>query len=352
MALNILNLNSETIHFGLDHLEIYWTFKNETELFDCLDFDNSNTWGFEDYNIVKTEVHKYEYKIIFLKDNHSVFAYYKWKPKTNIQWVWTRDYIVIYSSAFLLLTLDEILYFLEWYFELWKCRRFDICMDLKIDIESLLNNFKEPKTWVEFKKSWVRETKYFWESKTTLNKRQLIRVYNKLLDTKKKKKIDLYANYFDNKDVSRVELEVRQELAKNVNYRELFYSYELLLWIFKNYLKKYTDIFEDIAIDNITLYRKPESIPPEKYQSLYYRTLRKSIFVWHARAIYNMWFCPIRVLIAEWFINDNTKEIIWIDAFDELLYREMQARANSRDEIYLNENWHDILDKLYKYGRV
>jgi len=41
---------------------------------------------------------------------------------------------------------EEILYFLEFYFDLKHCRRFDICIDLKIDIEDLLKNFNEYKT--------------------------------------------------------------------------------------------------------------------------------------------------------------------------------------------------------------
>jgi len=58
---------------------------------------------------MKTEVYKYKYKIIFNKDDYSYFAYYKGLPKSEKQPVATRDYIVVYSTAFKLLEYEEIL---------------------------------------------------------------------------------------------------------------------------------------------------------------------------------------------------------------------------------------------------
>jgi hypothetical protein len=77
------------------------------------------------------------------------------------------------------------------------------------------------------------------------NKRQLIRVYNKITDILVKKKIALYQDYLVENNITRIELEIRPELAKVRNYREVFDN-SILMRIFKNYLRKYTDIFNEI----------------------------------------------------------------------------------------------------------
>jgi hypothetical protein len=349
-----INFQNEVLNFGLDHLEVYGIFKHEKELFDVLDFDNSNYWELEDFTFTKTEVPKFEYKVIFTKDNYSVFAYYKWKPKSKRQPVGTRDYIVVYSTAFKLMEIKEIQYFLEWYFDLSHCRRFDICMDFKKDIQKILKYFKDFKTETNFKKKWKIETRYIWEVKNTLNKRQIIRVYDKLKDLIVKKKVNLYSWYFDYKEtgVTRIELEIRQELAKNIEYYVLLHNQDKLFWIFKNYVWKHTELLNFIEVEKISLYKEPEKIDPEKYQSLYYRTQRKNLFVWHAKTIFNMWFCPIRVLISEWLIQENTIKLIWIRNFEELLQRELKIRREEKEDKNMSENLHEILNNLYKYGRV
>jgi hypothetical protein len=58
--------------------------------------------------------------------------------------------------------------------------------------------------------------------KNSKNKRQLIRVYDKIRDIKEKKKIALYKDYLIEKNVTRVELEIRPELAKVRQYLDVF----------------------------------------------------------------------------------------------------------------------------------
>ncbi len=313
-----LNILNNIIHFGLDHLEIFWTFKFESEMFEKLDFDNSNYWEIEDYSFTKNEVPRYKYKIIFTKDNYSLFAYYKWELNSN-SIIKSKDKIVIYSTAFKLIWKDEILYFLEWYFKLDKCFRFDICIDITIYINTILNNFKDLKTWKEFIKSWNIETRYIWDSNKYKNKRQIIRIYNKILDINEKNKHKLYKNYLVEDYVTRVELEIRSELAKNIDYKSLFNN-QILSWIFKNYLRNHTYLFKMEWVEDITLFKKIEKkVNQELYQWTIYKNQRKAVFVWHAKSIYNMWYCPVRILIWEWLILEDTKkfldrdivEIIW-----------------------------------------
>jgi hypothetical protein len=339
-------------HFWLDHLEIFWTFKNEN-IFNKLDFDNSNYSELDEYKITKNEVPKYKYKIIFNKNNYSYFAYYKWLPKSKKQPIATRDYIVIYSTAFKLLEYEEVLWFIEYYLNLKHCRRFDICIDLKINIDELLKNyFKKYKTGRDYRKWNKTETRYFWELKNSLNKRQLIRVYNKNLDILEKKKIDLYQDYLTFNNITRIELEIRPELAKVRNYKEVFDDV-LLIGIFKNYLYKYTKIFEQIEWEKITLYKsKNKILSSEDYQGIFYKTWRLKNFIWSSRTIYNLWFCPVRILIWEWYIKDKTKIALWIDKIEDLINKEREVKIRTRENYYIRNNINEILSNLYKYGKI
>ena len=343
---NKFNIEKHILHFWLDHLEIYWTFKDES-VFEILDFDNSNYSELDEYIIEKHEVPRFKYKISFKKDSYTLFAYYKWISKSESQWVWTRDYITIYSTAFKLYEYEEIAYFIENYLNLDKCRRYDICMDLNLNITELLNSeFKVQKTGTEFKKSWKIETRYYWELKNTKNKRQLIRVYDKQKDILAKKKVWLYKDYLIHDNVTRIELEIRPELAKNRHYSDIFDDI-LLIWIFKNYLYKYTHIFEEIPVSKMSLYKAPEvKFDAEDYQWLYYKTQRKAMFLWHAKTIFNMWFCPVRVLILEWLIKEKTLLALWMDKIQDIYKKEKDLA----EEHYFKRNFKEFMEELYGRG--
>jgi hypothetical protein len=61
-----------------------------------------------------------------------------------------------------------------------------------------------------------------------MNKRYIVRVYDKLKDIIEKKKTKLYQNYLLEESVTRVELEIRPELAKNISYEKLFQTPEII----------------------------------------------------------------------------------------------------------------------------
>ena len=267
--------------------------------------------------------------------------------------------VVAYSTAFRLLEYEEILWFLEWFLELLHCRRFDICMDVKTEINAFLETyFSEHTTWREYKKAWKIQTRYYGEVMNSRNKRQLIRVYDKILDIKEKQKYKLFADYFALWDVTRIELEVRQELAKEISYKDIFND-ALLLSIFKNYLGRQTDIFGSLPVLSQTLYRdkkkyryingKRREIDSEEMQGIFYATGRKNTFIWHARAIYNLWFCPVRVLIGEGYIKPKTERILWSDLIQHLLRMESKLKQ----EFYLKKarkkDFQHLLDNSPEY---
>lgn len=337
------------IHFGLDHLEVFGTCKYEKELFESLDFDNSNYWELEDYSFTKNEVPKYKYKIIFTKDNYSLFAYYKWdKDLPGI--IKSKDKIVVYSTAFKLLSYEEIQYFLQWYFDLNKCYRFDVCLDINMDINLVLSDFNDLNTGTEFKKKWNIETRYIWESNKYRNKRQIIRVYNKILDITKKHKHKLYKEYLAEEYVTRLELEVRSELAKNVDYKELFND-DILSAIYRNYFKKYTKMFQVPWAKNISLYKKPLlDIDPEDYQSLVYKLWKRKLCLGHMKTIYNLWFCPVRMAIVEWLIQPKTQRMLWWDLIELLREKEVELKNQARENAYKRKVQAWLISDENNYG--
>mgnify|MGYP006410454705 FL=1 len=323
---NIKNIEEFIFHFGLDHLEVYGTFKDEKFI------DSHLVKIIAGYEIEKFyNVHHFHYKIIFKKDWETVFAYYKW---IQMQTIPTKDYVIIYWTWFRLILEEEIKFFLL-QFNLSKTKRFDIAVDLLIDIDSVLWEFKElTQRWATFNGPWWEiETQYIWDKKKR-NKRQVIRIYNKIVDIQGKKKNNLYQDYLTQTHITRLELEVRSELAKNRHYSDLF-DIQILLWILKNYIYKHSKIFEELPWEKITLFQKKyKEIPKEEFQATVYRDQRRKIFIWHAKSIFEMWYCPVRILLWESLIQEDTKkfldrdivEIIW--ELEITLKREEQTKRN------------------------
>ena len=345
------DIKNNVIHFWLDHLEFYAECKHEVQLFSALDFDNSNVGELEDYVYFKTEVRNYKYKIMFLYEWYPVFAFYKWSKDANIA---TKDYLVVYGTAFKILAETDIRYFVEWYFEnISHLRRFDLCLDLPYFIMDILSFFPHYKwKWAVFNdENGDIATQYFWEKQKGKNKRHIIRVYNKILDLVQSKKIKLFRDYFQFDCVTRTELEIRAELARNISYEDIWKK-EVQQAIFKNYLSKRTELFNFIPYEKMSLFKKKEiDIDSEEYQSLYYKTQRKNIFLGHAKTIYNLWLCPVRVLIWEWYIQPKTASIFWLDIIEHLWVMERKIKQ----EFYLRKqkirDFQNLLDNSPEYEK-
>ncbi len=323
------NIEEYIYHFWLDHLEIYWTFKDEYFL---NSIEVRKIWWYDIERV--NNVPKYKYKILFKRNLETLFAYYKWDKEQNIA---TKDYVIVYSTGFKLILEEEIKFFL-YQFNFWRVKRFDIAVDLLIDINSVLSNFKElNQRWATFNwPNWEIETQYIWD-KQRRNKRQIIRIYDKIKDTQNRKKNLIYKDYLNQEHVTRVELEIRSDLAKN-RYWEYLFDIQILLWILKNYLSKHTEIFDSLPWEKITLFQKiDKNIDPKKYQSTIYRDKRNKVFIWHARSIFEMWYCPVRILLWEQLIQDSTKKFLDKDIVERLWELEIEIKREQhfkRQEIY------------------
>jgi len=325
-------------HLWIDEMEIYATFLHE-EIFLWVDFDNSNQIFFCEYGCTKVENPRYEYQVIFSQNNINLFSYFKGtKKKGKIE---TKDYVVFYGSCFRIHGKDFALDVLLSFFRLSDThifRRFDICADFLLPIQTILSKFKKPKQKGAnfYGSKWEIETGYIWEKKNSLNRRSIIRIYNKKADIIAKWKNKLYQDYLIQDDVTRIELEIRRELAKNYTLEELLVE-ENLIGILKNYLGKHTCIFEEYDIDKISLYRKPKKVDFEIIQAHGEWLMRVRMFLGHARWLLVRWLDPVYALLAKDIIDERTKSV---------LMRRWNFVEVMREIKLLAENWREIMDAI------
>ena len=325
-------------HFWLDHLEVYGTFLDESR-FLGMDFENSNQSFFEDFSCTKVENPKFEYQILFSRNNITLFSYFKGKKlKSNIK---TKDYVAIYSSCFRVLGIEWVTNILLSYFHIQErnnLRRFDICFDFNIPIEIILSRFQkvEQRGSDFYGSQWEVQTRYIWEKKISKNKRNLIRIYNKKVDILSKWKNELYQDYLLEDSITRIELEIRRELAQNYTFEELL-IWENLMWIMKNYLAKHTTIFHELNVSKISLYRKPKNVDFWIIQTNHSWLLRVRIFLWHARWLLERWLDPIYALLDKQIIHPTTLEVLNKSGN----FIEVMRMIKNRER-----NWKEILDAI------
>jgi len=139
---------------------------------------------------------------------------------------WRREFFEVTWQA-LTIYGKEIFYFLfsELGLVFDRFDRFDICFDLFLKVGYFEENILTDKTKknstytpIRTKKNWV-ETIYLNERDRKKNSHLLHRIYNKILDSKKKWKLFLYECYKDEetgkyRDVTRFEVEVREDVAR------------------------------------------------------------------------------------------------------------------------------------------
>lgn len=313
-------LKQEDIYyFNIDELEVYWTFSNYLELLKWINNSNSDYIEFLDFTLYKSDkLRDYNYKIDFFKWDIKCFAFYVWK--TLNEYITTRDYLKVYWNAFKVLELYEIIDFIDIYIELdykdikkWRrnntIKRFDIAIDVKKDIKNILKNFKKlSQKWASFHwNTWELETYYIWEYQKKLNKWLLIRIYDKVKDIKKKNKQKLYSDYLNQENLTRIELEFRNDITKFVDLNSLLdrsYIFNLLI----KYIEKHTKIFDRVKTEDVKkLKRLNKKIDLDKLKidkvlnQRYY-----SSFIWYWYKIKEIWLCPINILLRNCLIKEST----------------------------------------------
>jgi len=344
----------------LDYLEVLWTSKKIEEITTSLSKDidwYAKSDEFPWYLVRRVEkVMNYEYKIILRKNGFDCFAYHKWMQQWSID---TKDFISAYWTAFRVFdSSDEIINFILDNIEYRWLRRFDIAVDISEDIKDVHKNFKKNKwKWsLFFDDKWDIQTFYIWEKQKKLNKRQLIRCYNKIDDIKRTTRQVLYPEYLAQEHITRIEIEYRSELTKGVDILDLM-SIKFLYNLFYSYISKHTGIFSQIKFDEhkLTSIRKRVSIEDLKYDELL-KSRYVNIFMWYWKTILEIWGCPVDILLRRWSISEDTKKDIVLSIVDgefrQDRYEFWLWVRNSRYIFRDEDDWieylsNQVLDALY-----
>lgn len=352
LNLDVMKLRQTDIYyFGVDYIEVLWKLKRLNEI---------NFWfWFEDWNR-KTifpwfelrrddRVTNYEYKIVFNYKWIDCYAYHVWKENWAVT---TEDYMAIYWIAFVLFPeLSEIIDFINKEMEINKLRRFDLAIDVLKDIKQIHKKFKKLKQkWsIFFDENWEIQTFYIWEKKKKNNRYKLLRVYNKKYDIHIKHRQKHYPDYLKQKDVTRIEIEIRSELAKNCTLNSLL-DRSYIFDMFLTYINNYTEIFSwfKYNITRLNQVNKKVSIDALKSDQ-YLKSRYVNIFRWYAKTILEIWWCPVDFLLRENLLSEDTKKDIALSIKDwkfrqdiyefwlNIRYAKSLFADNEDDVLYFND---------------
>lgn len=266
--------------FWIDYIRVSYNFNNKKiiELIEELkicDFDNSNfiIKRFWDLNItfIKSLYDKgisYMGVIYYKNNSYPIICIEDYSKK---QKEFTGNYwsVVLYGSYY---RLEELLYinikkFLNEFLYDTDISRVDYRIDFFYNKDIKIINYKKlcklrKKTKIKEFREWEKLTG--WIVWSRWSKRYITRWYDKLLDSEKKGKFDLYADYFDFKKVYRLEFEFLNHFCKGFKYQaieELKEKIKLVLWynslykdrIYRSYEKTdLTDIEKRFKYANTT----------------------------------------------------------------------------------------------------
>lgn len=316
MKINSTNVISNVLSFHIDWLEVYGTFRrnpylrqkiheitNDPFSFGSEEFE---LWDFTcDYRIW---VWNYKSKLTFKKNGVACFAYYEWVQVSEI--ITTKDYFVVYGKALRILTLEQILEFIEANIEIQYLRRLDLALDIQYDIADVIAEFRElrQKGWQHFWDHGKLETYTIGDRNPVKNRNLFIRVYDKVAEIYADKLQKLYPEYLTWESVTRVELEFRPDLCKNLPFERLRDD-EYLLDLFCRYIEKHTSLFQKLStrkVDRLSRPKKKQNpselhLIPKRYMSA---------FLGYARNIITMWWCPVDILLRNDIVRLSTVQDI------------------------------------------
>ena len=269
----------ELAHYWVDYIKSYIKIPDKNILYSLS--ANSNFKLFDYWinkliiELLPLAVDKYKrfYQIRF-NSISIAFIWSDWVEKGNNI---ANDFIEVTGQALNIFWLD-IFYFLMENFDLWfvKYKRIDFCFDIFMKMDYFYNSIlwekhKKSVTAInQSKKNWV-ETIYFWQKMLKKNNYMLTRIYNKIVDTVKKEKLFLYNERNDEKgnirDVTRFEIEAREDLAKYYKFNDLKNDNIVFARLVKSFYKLNVQFFKFLDFSAFKKYADKER--KEKKQILY-----------------------------------------------------------------------------------
>ena len=156
-----------------------------------------------------------------------------------------------------------------------KFTRVDICLDL-IDVtvpyihDTIISECDRKRlSKVFYDRKGGEQTIYFWEKSRKKNKYQLIRIYDKLEDSRKKGKEWLYPDYNEYTNVTRLELEIREEKAKYLNEEKILDVNYIFSVIIKQFYRFNYQFFWFLKFDDfLKKYKEEKSLYHERNEKI------------------------------------------------------------------------------------
>lgn len=281
-----MNLKEQYLFFWLDELE--FTIENH----DWTNMYDEDTWLLPEWNINDSNTDSAYIKLWWLDfyyDHFKPKGYSDWlkfrtvidkipvstfailKGRENV-WIWhkTKDKVVFYSSFFVLEKSWKLPFTLNEFYQAYlenknnQLRRMDVALDVPYTVKEvntyifpMVNFFSQ--IWQDKKNPLFSQTYYIKNPRTDWNRKYIFRIYDKILDTWKKKKWFLYPHLENNNDVRRIELELRSEECKRIIQFSisdiLDNKYKSVQRIFTKFFSKHTNLklsYEDIELKAYT----------------------------------------------------------------------------------------------------
>lgn len=346
----MINFKKDLLFFWIDELELILNtdldFKDSVyfsdELIFNLDDDNTSLayinilWINFKYSKIFPKGYEYGLKFETIIDDKIIDCFAilkgrKWRVITS------KNKVVFYSSFFILEHLKKlpfsILEFTTAFNYVW-INRLDLAFDIPYNIEILQEElFKNvnffAQIWRDVKNELFSQTYYIWNPRSDRNRKYIFRIYDKILDTFRKQKGFLYPHLQNQTDVRRIELELRAEECKRLNfdlYDILKNEKNCLMKIFANYFNKYS--IKKIDADKIYLKSYTSDFIDLKKLYLDNKQIPKDY-----------------MSRAYWYIN-NIKENTWYNwLFDVLIKKNWVNPYFINNSLDLLENYLSYLHK-------
>jgi len=265
-------------HFGVDYLKAILFWVDDKSPLHTLS-DNSTFSNFDNETVVElmpnaSDKWRKYYQIRDIKTNISLCFIWLW-GKGDI-----RDFFEVTGQW--LIARGGIGWFLNFSdkigLKIAHFNRVDICLDLiNVSVPYIYSRIlsekdrkKPTKIYYESeRKGGWEQTIYFGEKSRKKNSYQLLRIYDKLADSRAKKKEYLYPWYEKYESVSRFEIEIRQDLAKFWTREKLIDTNYIFGIIVKNFYKFNYQFFWFLKFDDF--------LKSEKSENSLYRERKKKI---------------------------------------------------------------------------
>ena len=264
-----------------------WFHKKFRQILNLIDTDNSNFYV-EEYWMLKLSYIKLNLSMgvclqisLVYNDTARPICLYNEFSQVTVKLSWKEWRLDFYGSLYRLIDIwyvpqDYIEKVIEWVTnqKSISLSRYDVAIDVFFNTKMKIKPYSEFKANTEFN-IWTRYTPYYkwknlesWSFGTKDTNLYLIRVYDKIADTKVKWKFSLYSDYLKYPSVHRHEIQFMSRYLKYISrkdaYSQIALTYEksffqYVNWNWKNFkFQKYTYTSDAIWLDNqhITRYVK------------------------------------------------------------------------------------------------